>query len=51
MDNMEKIINEGTYDDRDDIISSFDELLVSMYVALDPTEFEFTSYERDMFTA
>jgi len=41
MDNMETIMDEGTYDDRDELISSFDQLLVSMYVALDATEFEF----------
>ena len=45
---LEDVMNELGLDQRDEIISSFEEVLISMHVSLDPTE-EADLYDFDLF--
>lgn len=52
IENLDKVMAEGLADDRDELIASFDQLLISMFVSLDPSDdFTFTKYSFDSFTA
>lgn len=50
MKDLEDVMGELNLEQRDEIISSFEELLISMHVSLDPTE-EAKLYELDLFQA
>lgn len=45
---LEDVMKELGIDQRDEIISSFEEVLISMHVSLDPTE-EADLYDFDLF--